>query len=109
MNGEHSNTPAPLSTEPASAPRLPVMPNEPNVVQTRRGWVRVIHEPIPRDHHRSWVIVEGPREAVMCEVVRKMEGCTQCYEHMFSIYSIEQFSNGHIWRARCINNTYAGD
>ena len=97
------------TAELTTTPRLPVMPDEPGAVETRRGFVRVISERIPRDRHRSWVIVEGPREAVMCAVVRRMEGCTQCYEHMFSVDSIEQYNSGYIWRARCIANSYAGD
>lgn len=98
-----------LPAEHSTAPKMPVDPDGPGVSQTRRGRVRVITESIPRDRWRSWVIIEGTREAVMCEVVRLMERCTQCYEHMFTIHSIEQFSAGHIWRARCIDNRYAGD
>lgn len=97
------------TAELQTAPVMPVEAEGPNVSITRRGRVRVIDKPIPRDRWRSWVIIEGTREAVMCEIVHRMERCTECYEHMFSVDSIEQFSNGHIWRARCINNLYAGD
>lgn len=91
------------------APKMPVEDGETgvDVVRTRRGRVRMSYESIPRDRYRSWVIIEGTREAVMCAVVLQMEGCTECYEHMFTVSSIEDF--GHLWRAKCIRNNYAGD
>lgn len=99
----------PLTTDPASAaPKIPVMPDEPNVVQNRRGRVRVISERIPRDRHRSWVTIEGTREAVISEVADRMHRCTQCYEHMFTVHSIEQFDNWTL-RIKCMENSYAGD
>jgi hypothetical protein len=87
---------------------LPIELDGPNVRQTRRGRCRVLTEKIPRDRHRSWVTIEGPREAVIAEVADRMARCTQCYEHMFTVYSVEQPDNWTL-RIKCIENLYAGD
>jgi hypothetical protein len=92
----------------ADAPKMPVELDEPNSVQTRRGLTRVTSERIPRDRHRSWVTIEGYHEAVISAVADRMHRCTQCYEHMFTVYAIEQFPN-NVLRVKCIENLYAGD
>lgn len=97
------------SSEKSIAPALPVLDSEgPHVIQTRRGRVRVIQEQIPKDRWRSWVTIEGYHEAVISAVADRMHRCTQCYEHMFTVHSIEQFPN-HTLRVKCVDNLYAGD
>lgn len=97
-----------LTSEESAAPVLPVADDDPNAVRTRRGPVRVFSERIPRDRWRSWVIIEGYHEAVISYVAHRMHGCTECYEHMFTVRSIEKFGN-HTLRIKCIDNLYAGD
>ena len=79
-------------------------------VQTRRGKVRVwTFKPLNGRHSNyTYFVMIGRPEAVTVHVARALEGCTQCYEHMFHLNAMTILANGD-WRAECTANAYAGD
>ena len=79
-------------------------------VKNRRGTVRVwsFKPNSDRQRHYTHYVMLGHVEAVMVEVARRLEGCTQCYEHMFRVDSVTPVD---MWllRVACTANSYAGD
>lgn len=78
-------------------------------VQNNYGKVKVTYgNHPPGQRHYTPMTYEGPREAVFIEVGRHLMGVTRCYEHMFSVQSIENLGPYTI-RVNCMANSYAGD